>query len=126
LRIKILGKTDQIKGRAFERLMSILLDYMGYTDFRPGIHYTGMEVDLKGEAKHKVKQESILCECKAHERPIGSEPLTDFFGKLSIKRSKSPSLKGVFASSSGFTGTALEMIDNDLAPADRENLEIVK
>jgi hypothetical protein len=23
---------------------------MGYTDFRPGIHYTGMEVDLKGEA----------------------------------------------------------------------------
>jgi tetratricopeptide (TPR) repeat protein len=87
LRIKILGKTDQIKGRAFERLMSILLDYMGYTDFRPGIHYTGMEVDLKGEAKHKVKQESILCECKAHERPIGSEPLTDFFGKLSIKRS---------------------------------------
>jgi hypothetical protein len=122
---KILGKTDQLKGKAFERLMRILLDYLGYTDFRPDIHYTGMEVDLKGEAKDKVKQESILCEFKAHERPIGSEPLTDFFGKLSFKRSKNPSLKGLFASSSGFTGTALEMIDNDLTPVDRENLRLL-
>jgi hypothetical protein len=51
LKIKILGKTDQLKGKAFERLMRILLDYLGYTDFRPDIHYTGMEVDLKGEAR---------------------------------------------------------------------------
>jgi hypothetical protein len=45
MRIKILGKTDQLKGRAFERLMCILLYYLGYTDFRFDIHYTGMEID---------------------------------------------------------------------------------
>jgi hypothetical protein len=62
LKIKILGKTRQRKGRTFERFMKIILDHMDYTDFRPNPRYTGMEIDIK--AKHKVKDESLICECR--------------------------------------------------------------
>ena len=83
LKIKILGKTSQLKGKAFERFTKIILDHMGYTDLRLNIRYTGMEID--GKAKHKVKVESLICECKAHDKAIGPPNLTDFFGKIKIK-----------------------------------------
>src|SRR5918996_847111 len=122
LKIKILGKTRQLKGRAFERFMKIILDYMGYTDFRANIRYTGMEIDIK--AKHKVNNESLICECKAHDEAIGPQDLTDFIGKVGIRGSKNPSLRGLFISVSGFTGTFLETYDY-LNTVDKEKVKLL-
>jgi tetratricopeptide (TPR) repeat protein len=123
LKIKILGKTRQRKGRTFERFMKIILDHMDYTDFRPNPRYTGMEIDIK--AKHKVKDESLICECKAHDEAIGPQDLTDFFGKVGIRGSQNPSLRGLFVSVSGFTGTFLETYDEYLSPADKERVKLL-
>jgi tetratricopeptide (TPR) repeat protein len=116
MEIRILAKTKQRKGTLFERLMKAVLDVLGYHNFRTRINYVGMEIDIKAE--HKVTSEPLLCECKAHARPIGPQALTDFFGKVSIKRSKNSSLKGIFASLSGYSANALEMYD-EFTPQDK-------
>jgi hypothetical protein len=68
--------------------MGEALNSSGYHNFRPRINYTGMEIDIKAEADHKVISETLLCECKAHNQPIGPKNLIAFFGKVGIKRSK--------------------------------------
>src|SRR5947209_4483044 len=118
--VRILARSRQRKGELFERLMMIALDTQGYHKFRPRINYTGMEIDIKAE--HKVSKEQLLCECKAHFKPIGSRSLTDFLGKLTMKRSKNPTMRGIFASLSGFSSNAFETYDNDLNPSDTYDL----
>lgn len=118
MEIRILAKTRQKKGKLFERLMGEALNSSGYHNFRPRINYTGMEIDIKAEADHKATSETLLCECKAHNQPIGPKNLIAFFGKVGIKRSKNPNIKGIFASLSGFTSNALEVHD-EYSPHDK-------
>lgn len=60
MKIKILGDTDQSRGKAFENLMvSAVLDHLGYTDFQTNIRPAAMELDI--EASHKTKNKKILC-----------------------------------------------------------------
>ena len=66
-----------------------------------------------------------MCECKAHDKAIGPEDLTDFFGKIGIRGSQNPYLRGLFISLSGFTGTFLETYDEYLTPADKEKLKLL-
>jgi Restriction endonuclease len=117
MEVKILARTRQRKGKLFERLMMIILDTQGYHNFRPRINYTGMEIDIK--AVHKIYERPLLCECKAHVKPVGSRSLIDFYGKFTMKRSKNPVMRGIFASLSGFSSNALETYDNDLSPSDK-------
>lgn len=121
MKIKILAETPQAKGKSFERLMVTILDHLGYTDSRTRIRKTGMELDIK--AKHKVSNEGILCECKAHEEQVASRDLVNFLGKLAHERSKNQSLKGMFFSLSGFDGTALEWYE-ELGAKEKESFVI--
>jgi restriction endonuclease Mrr len=109
LEIRILGATPQKKGRAFENLMHIILDKLDYADFMSPVSTTGMEFDII--TKDKRTQESVLCECKAHDEPIATGDLLKFFGKLCHERSKNKALRGAFFSTSGFNGTALKNYD---------------
>jgi hypothetical protein len=67
MQIRILGESDQIRGKAFENLMITVLDHLGYTDFKPNIRPAGTELDI--EASHKTNGIKILCECKAEKDP---------------------------------------------------------
>jgi tetratricopeptide (TPR) repeat protein len=106
LSIKILARNSDLKGKSFEEFMYLLLDKLGYRNFILRAYSTGMEFDIK--ANHKEKKQSILCECKAHEKEMDTGELLRFFGKLCHERSKNRLLKGMFFSVSGFNGTALK------------------
>ena len=106
MRIKILAETKHEKGKSFEKLMGMILDKMGYTDFQFNTNDIGMELDI--QAIHKVSNHPILCECKAHQEKINTPDLTDFYGKFNHKRGDDSNLKGMFFSTSGFSGTAIE------------------
>jgi hypothetical protein len=69
--------------------------------------------------KNKESMEPILCECKAHEKELDTGDLLKFFGKLCHQRSKNKSLKGLFFSISGFTGTGLKNYE-ELSDVDKE------
>jgi len=106
MKIKILAETKQEKGKSFEKLMGMILDKIGCTNFQFNTHDVGMELDI--QAQHKVSNQPILCECKAHEEKIGTGDLTTFYGKFNHKRGENQNLNGMFFSTSGFTGTAIE------------------
>lgn len=106
LSIKILANNYDLKGKSFEEFMYLILDKLGYTSLMTRVHTTGMEFDIM--AKHRESSQSILCECKAHEKEMDTGELLKFYGKLCHERSKNKSLKGMFFSISGFNGTALK------------------
>ena len=101
MRIKILGDTDQARGKSFELLIKSLLDQLGYTDFKPNIRPAAMELDI--EATHKTENIKILCECKGYKDPVGSAHVVTFNGKLGYEIGKNNADKGYFFSTSGFT-----------------------
>lgn len=121
LSIKILADNNDLKGKSFEEFMYLILDKLGFANFMTRIHSTGMEFDI--EANHKENNQSILCECKAHEKEMDTGELLKFYGKLCHERSKNKLLKGMFFSISGFNGTALKNY-SELNEEDKSILEI--
>jgi len=49
----------------------------------PAIRITGMEIDIT--ATHKVSNEKVYSECKAHRDPIPADTLTKLLGNITIK-----------------------------------------
>ena len=82
--LEILDKNNYEKGKSFENLIEIILDKLGYKDIKTRVRKTGMEIDLMATANQKVSNKKILCECKAHKKPIQSKDLLYFIGKFSI------------------------------------------
>jgi tetratricopeptide (TPR) repeat protein len=121
LGIKIIAPNPDLKGKSFERFMQLVLDKLGYGNFKVRVHTTGMELDI--EARDKEYGQPILCECKAHEQEIDTGELLKFFGKLCHQRSNNKSLKGKFFSISGFSGTALKNYE-ELNNEDKEIFSI--
>lgn len=107
--IQVLGKSKKEKGNAFEKLMKKALDSAGYEEFRIGTHKTGREIDII--AKHKVTGHPIICECKAHEKPIGSGDIHKFYSVYDLEYQRNDKFIGLFFSLSGFKSTALATYD---------------
>jgi len=107
--IKILAKSRKEKGDLFEEFMEMILDRVGYKDFRRSSQKTGRQIDLW--AKHKVTDQPILCECKAHTEKIGSADINKFYGIYDQEYRRDRRLMGLFFSLSGFTSTALNAYD---------------
>jgi len=107
--IKILAKTRKEKGNLFEEFMEIILDHVGYKDFRRSYQKAGRQIDLR--AKHKVTDQPIICECKAHTEKIGSGDINKFYGIYDQEYHRDRRLVGLFFSLSGFTSTALNAYD---------------
>ena len=110
----MLGKSNKEKGDSFEKLMKKALDSAGYEDFLIDIHKTGREIDIT--AKHKVTGQPIICECKAHEKPIGSGDILKFYSVYDLEYQRNDKFIGLFFSLSGFKSTAFatynEMTNN--------------
>lgn len=70
MKINIIGKGKKEKGESFEDIVKAILTGFGFTSFRKDIQTIGMEFDLK--ATHKTNGDNILCECKAHAKPIAT------------------------------------------------------
>lgn len=83
----------------------MILDSAGYEDFRHGIRKTGRQIDLY--AKSKVTGHPIICECKAHENPIGAGDFHKFYGIYDKEYRQNDKLVVLLFSLSGFGPTAL-------------------
>lgn len=103
--IRVLGKTKKEQGDSFEKLMKKALDSAGYEDFRMDSHKTGREIDII--AKHKVTGQPIICECKAHGKPIGSDDINKFYGVYDREYQLDNRFVGLLFSLSGFISTAI-------------------
>ncbi|HEX9319990.1 MAG TPA: restriction endonuclease [Nitrososphaeraceae archaeon] len=108
----MIGPNRATKGKSFEELIKAMLGNQGYTDFRLNIHAIGMEFDLK--ATHKTDLHKVLCECKAHAKPVATPDLTDFNGKFRNQLDKRKIHKSMFISISDFTGTAREWYNDEV------------
>ena len=97
------------KGRSLERNVGLLLTSLGFKDLRYNTRRTGEEVDVS--ARHRLSNEPIMAQCKAHQDPIKTPPVRLFYGDLEKKRQDNPRTSGLFVSLSGFIGTACEWYD---------------
>ncbi len=107
--IKILAKPNDKKGTLFEELMKDILEGFGYTDLIFDQMTNSGEIDITGY--HKISNQEIIVECKAHEKPIKKLDLQKFHSKYTSEfnnRSKDIELPllGLFFSLSGFVNTA--------------------
>jgi tetratricopeptide (TPR) repeat protein len=105
-KVYFVANTNHKKGKAFEQLITLILESEGYTKIYTNIYKTGTEIDVK--AKHKVKNEVIICECKATERVIESNELLKFYAKLKKEMSLMRCHSGLFFSIAGYTGSSYE------------------
>ncbi|MBI3988383.1 MAG: tetratricopeptide repeat protein [candidate division NC10 bacterium] len=104
--IKILASSKKEKERFLEQLTKLLLDELGYFDFRPRVHESGTDLELR--AKHKVTLTPLYCRVKATPRAVGVEQLRRIFARYQMERMKTKKLTGLFLSFSGFHQTAKE------------------
>jgi len=104
--IKVLARSRKERGHLLEQLTKVLLDQLGYTDFRSRLHQSGMQVDL--HAKQKVTLTPLYCRSKATSREIRTQELRQAFTRYLRERRKAKNLIGLFLSFSGFHRAALE------------------
>jgi tetratricopeptide (TPR) repeat protein len=120
--IRVLGKTNKEKGDSFERLIKRVLDSAGYEDFRFDTYKTGREIDIL--AKHKVTGYPIICECKAHEKPISSGDINKFYSAYDREYQLDNRFAGLFFSLSGFISTAKASYE-EMTPAVRNRFLLI-
>lgn len=70
-------------GEFFERLMYTIFSQQGY-ELDQNVNFTGLEIDLYG--KHKHRDETLLIECKAKQRPDSNEVTKFLFNILTAKK----------------------------------------
>ena len=97
------------KGRALERHVGTLFTTLGYKDLRYNTRKTGEEVDVYG--RHRLSDERLKAQCKAHVDLIDSGPLRLFYGDLEKERGINPRTAGLFVSLSSYSGTAYQWYD---------------
>jgi len=76
------GSSNKQQGNCFETLIRNLLSAHQY-EIRSNINFSGMEIDLIAEHKHK--KETLYVECKAKEK-VTSDELTKFAFNVSHKK----------------------------------------
>lgn len=75
------GASNKAKGNCFEDLIRKLLSIHQY-EIRGNINFSGMEIDLVAEHKHKT--ETLYVECKAKEK-VSSDELSKFCFNVDFK-----------------------------------------
>ena len=76
------GSSNKAKGSCFEDLVRNIL-YSHHYDIRGNINFSGMEIDLVAEHKHK--NETLYVECKAKEK-VSSDEITKFCFNVQHRR----------------------------------------
>lgn len=118
MKLYILGKSKDDKGTQLEQLTSKILENQGYTNLQTNVQVSGAsEIDVTASkmVKTGVKEIStpVICECKAHEKPIVMTDWLKFIGKLHIARKTEPGTIGLMLALSGANGAVIGSATND-------------
>lgn len=85
-RIEICTKEDEsttVKGGILERLVAQILTVQQF-EVTKTVRVTGMEIDVY--AKHKITNQVILVECKAHENALPADVITKLLGNIMLRK----------------------------------------
>lgn len=120
MRLIIVGKTRDDKGTQLECLTKKILSFQGYSNICTNVQVSGAsELDVMASKKDTtgVKQIEVpvICECKAHEKPIVMTDWLKFVGKVMIERKKRPNTIGLLLALSGANGAVVGSYMTDFA-----------
>lgn len=118
MKLYILGNSKDDKGTQLEQLTTKILEYQGYTNILTNVQVSGaseIDVTARKMAKTGIKEIStpVICECKAHEKPIVMTDWLKFIGKLYIARKTEPGTVGLMLALSGANGAVIGSATND-------------
>lgn len=101
-----MGSLDTLSGIEFERLISVLLERMGFCAAMTKASGDG-GVDVVATLDRPLVRGRYLIQCKryAPDCPVGAAAVREFYGALTADRN---AVKGILITTSGFTAQALE------------------
>lgn len=85
MRLRILEKNRDKKGTILEIIIKNILEGMGYTVVNNEVGLGGNEIDVVAQNPSEPGL-VIICECKAHEKPIDMNDWLKFLGKHSLEK----------------------------------------
>lgn len=118
MKLIILGKTKDDKGTQLEKLTNRILEFQGYSNIVNNVQVSGAsELDVTASNVEKVGINNIvtpvICECKAHEKPISMIDWLKFIGKLYIARKTESRTIGLMLALSGANGAVVGSASTD-------------
>lgn len=118
MKLIILGKTNDDKGTQLEQLTKRILETQGYSNIVNNVQVSGAsELDVTASKVERVGINDIntpvVCECKAHEKPISMADWLKFIGKLHIARKIEPRTIGLMLALSGANGAVVGSVNSD-------------
>lgn len=118
MKLYILGKTKDDKGAQLEQLTKRILEYQGYSNVATNVQVSGAsELDVTASKTEHIGINDIvtpvICECKAHEKPITMTDWLKFIGKLYIARKTEPRTIGLMLALSGANGAVIGSATSD-------------
>lgn len=116
MKLRIVGRSGDDKGKQLEELTARLLRRLGYRNIGLNVIGSGgSEVDIRAEYALPGLQESTLVlvgECKAHESTISLPDWLKFLGKVLTESTHSSSqVRGILIALSGANGNVLGAVD---------------
>lgn len=130
MKVYILGKNNDDKGSQLEELTRQILEQQGFTNIVKNTQHSGAsEIDVRGEKQDTTGIKNIaipvICECKAHNKPIDMNDWLKFIGKLYIERKKRTDFQntiGLMISLSGANGCVQGSYRDDFSDDNRTQL----
>lgn len=112
IKLYIVGRNSDDKGTQLEELTSTILRSQGYTNISTNAVYGGgNEIDVIAVHKNPLGTSEmnypVICECKAHNKPINLNDWLKFIGKVSLERLKKPHTTGLMIALSGANGNVM-------------------
>lgn len=118
MKLIILGKTKDDKGTQLEQLTNRILEFQGYSNIVNNVQVSGAsELDVTASKVERVGINDIVtpvvCECKAHEKPISMTDWLKFIGKIHIARKTEARTIGLMLALSGANGAVVGSATSD-------------
>ena len=109
MKFYILAKDRNKKGDALEELTKAILEQLGYSVvMKNAVGAGGHEIDVKAKYEQKSIGETkvipVICECKAHDKPVAISDWLKFLGKVLVERMNNAQTMGVMIALSGVNG----------------------
>jgi len=126
MRLHILGKNSDDRGKQLEILTKELLESLGYERLKLNVANDAGEVDVQAEFVTPLpvepKRTKVIAECKAHKDPLNMTDWLKFLGKLFIAEANDEDVAGCLVALSGVNGNVL----GSLECLKRKNVRLVE
>lgn len=112
IKLYIIGANNDDKGSQLEELTTAILKKQGYINISTNAIYSGgSEIDAIATHQNRLGVSKIeypvICECKAHNKPININDWLKFIGKIYIEKLNNSHTVGLMIALSGANGNVI-------------------